>query len=210
MRCQRLSRLHLLLIMPLTLLVFSARLTWTQERPSASKTPTQLSSLATQFVAVPEGKIRFHPAYENLSLPFAPNQGQTLSQVRFRSLDIGYHISLTKNNSLPELWQLAKMDEPQAKADHFISNAPTEWLTHVVPQNTVHFRTPDPGGDVAYYGHRIPWAGRIILNIGKQAEFHPRVTRVLAVIKPGSGVGKPSPPGGSAGNAQVVGRGPFR
>ena len=81
----------------------------------------------------------------------------------------------TKNNALPELWQLAKIDESQVKANHFIGNAPAEWLTH----NTVHFRTPDPGGDVAYYGHRIPWAGRIILGIGKQAKFHPRVTRVL-------------------------------
>ena len=58
----------------------------------------------------------------------------------------------------------------------------------------VHFRTPDPGSDVAYYGHRIPWAGRIILGIGEQAKFHPRVTRVLEVIKPGLGAGKPSPP----------------
>ncbi len=51
MRCQRLSRLHLLLIAPLTLLVFSARLTWTQERPLASRTPTQLSKsyCARQF-----------------------------------------------------------------------------------------------------------------------------------------------------------------
>src|SRR5271165_6847463 len=117
MRCQRLSRLHLLLIVPaLTLLVFSARSTWTQERPSASKTPTQLSNLAAQFVAVPEAKIRFHPAYEKLSLPFAPSQGQTRSLVRFRLLDIGYHLSPTKKNMLPELWQLARIDERQVKA----------------------------------------------------------------------------------------------
>ena len=136
MRRHRLSRSHLLLIvLPLTLLVFSARLTWTQERPSASKTPTQLPDLAAQFVVVPEAKMRFHPAYENLSLPLAANQGQTPSLVRFRSLDIGYQCLATKNNTLPELWQLAKIDEPQVKANHFIGNAPTEWLTH----NMVHF-----------------------------------------------------------------------
>ncbi len=210
MRRQRPSGLHLLLIVPVTLLVFSARLTLTQERPSASKTQTQLSSLATQFVSVPEAKLRFHPAYENLSLPSAPNQGQTASQVKLRSLDIGYHLSLTRNNALPELWQFKKIDEPQVKANRFLGNASTEWLTGVIPHNTVHYRTPDPGGDVAYYGHRIPWAGRVILSIGKQAKFHPRVTRVLEVIQPGLGAGKPSPPGGSAGNTQVVGRGPFR
>ena len=184
MRCQGLSRSHPLLIVPLTLLVFSARLTWTQERPSASTTSIQLPNLAAQFVAIPEAKMRFHLAYENLSLPFAPNPGQTLSQARFRSLDVGDRISLIKNNPLPELWQLAKTDEPQAKADHFLSNVPTEWLTHVVPQNAVHYRTFDARGDLQYYGHRVPWAGRIILSVGRQAEFHPRVTRVLGLIEP--------------------------
>jgi hypothetical protein len=210
MRRQRLSRLHLLLIALLTLLTFPVRLTWTQERPSASKAPTQSSNLAAQFVAVSEAEIRFAPAYENLSLPFAPNQGPTPLLVKLRTLDIEYHPSLIRNNALPELWQLTKIDEPQVKANHFLGNTPTEWLTDVVPHNTVHYRTPDPGGDVQYYGRRIPWAGRIILSLGKQTEFHPRVTRVLEVIKPGLGVGKPSPPGGSAGNTQVVGRGPFR
>ena len=210
MRRQRLPRLHLLLIVPLTLPVFSARLIWTQERPSASETPTQSSSLAAQFVAVPEAEIRFHAAYEILSLPFAANHGQTPSLVRFSSGDIGYHPSLTTKNALPELWQFTKIDERQVKANHFIGNAPAEWLTDVIRHNTVHDRTPDPGGDVAYYGHRIPWAGRIIFGIGKQAKFHPRVTRVLEVIRPGLGVDKPSPPGGLAGNTHVVGRGSFR
>ena len=210
MRRQRLSRLHLLLIPTLTLLVFSVRLTWTQERPSASNTPIQLSNLAVQFVAVPEAEIRFHPVYESLSPPFAPSQGQTPSLVRFRSYDIGYELSPTKNNALPVLWQLAKTPDLQANANHFIGNTPPEWLPDVTTHNSVHFRTPDPDGDVPYYGHRIPWAGRLILNIGEKAKVHPRVTRVLAVIKPGLGVEKPSSPGGSAGNTQVVGRGPFR
>jgi hypothetical protein len=179
---QRLSRLHLLLIVTaLTLLVFSARSTWTQERPSGSKTPTQLSN-AAQVAAVPEAEILFHPA-ENLSLPFAANHGQAPSQARFTSGDIGYYFPATENNTLPELWQLAKIDVPQAKANHFIGNAPTEWLTNGIP-NTAHYRTPDPSGDVAYYGHRIPWAGRIILSLGEQAKIHPRATRVLWLIDP--------------------------
>jgi len=207
---QRLSRLLLLPIVPLTLLVFPARLIWTQERPSTSETPIQFSGLAGQFVAVPEAKIRFHPLYENLSPPFAPKQGQTPSQMRFRTFAVGYHLPSIKNNALPELWQLAKTDEVQAKANHFISNTPIEWLTVVNTNNKVHFRTPDPGGNAEYYGRRIPWAGRVILGIGKQAKFHPRVTRVLEVIKPGLDVGKPPPTGGSAGPTRVVGRGPFR
>jgi hypothetical protein len=207
MRRHRLSQLHfLLIVLPLALLVSSARLIWAQERPIAGKIPTQTPNVSAQFAAVPEAEMRFNPAYDNLSLPLAANQGQTPSVVRFRALDIGYHRSLTRNNALPELWQLKKIDEPQVKANHFIGSPPTEWLTH----NVVPFRTPDPGSDVAYYGRRIPWAGRIILSVGKQATFHPRVARVLELIEPGLGGGKPSPPGGSAGNTQVVGRGPFR
>ena len=59
--------------------------------------------------------------------------------MRFRSLDIGYHLSLTKNNALPELWQLAKTDELRANANHFIGNTPTEWLTDVITHNTGAF-----------------------------------------------------------------------
>jgi hypothetical protein len=185
MRRHRLSRLHfLLIVLPLALLAFSARLTWTQERPSPSKTPIQWSNFAAQFVAVPEAKVRFHPAYENLSLPLAPNQGHTPSLVRLRSLDIGYQRLLTRNNALPALWQLAEIGEPQVKANQSIGNAPTEWLTHAVTANKLYYRTPDPGGEVAYYGRRIPWAGRVILGIGEQAKFHPRVTRVLGLIDP--------------------------
>src|SRR5271167_2852903 len=117
MHRQRLYRLRRSLLVPLTLLVVSPRLTWTQERPSANETPTTLSNLAAQFVAVPEGEIRFHPAYENLSPPFASNQVQTPSRGRFNSVDLGHDLSLTKNNGLPELWQLARI-EPQAKTNH--------------------------------------------------------------------------------------------
>ena len=209
MRRQRLSRLHLLLIVPLTLLVFSALLTWTQESPFASKTPTQLSSLAAQSAAVPEVRIRFHPDHEHLSLPFSPNQGQTPSLVRFRSLDIGYHLSLTKNNALPELWQLAKIDGPQAKTNHFIGNAPTEWFTDVVTDNTLHYRTPGRGGDLQYYGRHIPWAGRVVLSIGEQAKFHPRLARVIELIKPGLRLDNRLPRR-SAGNIQIIGRGQLR
>jgi hypothetical protein len=210
MRRQGLSRLHLLVIVPLTLLVFSPRLTWTQERPTARKTPTQLSNLAAQFVAVPGAKIRFHPAYENLSLPFVPNQGQTPSLVGFRSLDIGYDASLTKNNAGPEPWRLAKIDEPQVKANHFMGNAPTEWLTDVSTDNTLHYRTSDRGGDMQYYGHRIPGAGRIILGIGEQAKFHPRLARILELIEPGLSLGNRHPPRGSSGNIHVIERGQLR
>ena len=194
MRRQRLSRLHLLPIVSLSLVMFSGPLTWTQETSSASKTPKELSIPAMQLVTGPEARIRFNPAYEKLSLPFAPSQGQGPSLVRLRSLDIGYHGPLTKNDTLKMPWQLAKIDQPQVKPDHFIGNAPTEWLTYPISHSTVHYRALDGGDALQYYGHRIPWAGRIMLGVGKQAEFHPRVFRVFELIKPGLSLGKPTYP----------------
>lgn len=206
MRRQRLSRLHLLLIAPLTLLTFSARLTWTQERPSASKPSTQSSNLAAQFVAIPEAEIRFRPAYENLALPLALSHAPMPSLARFRPGDFGYRPSLIRNNAVSELSQLAKIPESQANANHFIVNPPTEWLADFTTQNRVHFRTPDPGADMAYYGHRIPWAGRAILSIGEKAEVHPRVFRVLEVVRPGLTF-ENRVPRGSASNIHLIGRG---
>ncbi len=206
----RLRRLLLLPIGLLTLLVFSTRLARTQEKPSASETPIQFGGLVRQYVAVPEAKIRFHPLYENLSLPFAPSQGQTAPLVRFRTLDIGYPPPSTTNNVLPKLWQLTKTDELQAGATHFIRNTPIEWLSGVNNNNKVHFRKPDPGGDVRYYGHRIPWAGQVVLGIGEQAKFHPRVIRVLKLIDPQDVRFENRLPRGSARNIHVIVRGQHR
>ncbi len=194
MRRQRLSRLHLLLIVSLSLVIFSARLTWTQETSSASKTPKELSIPAMQLVTGPEAGIRFNPAYEKLSLPFAPNQGQAPSLVRFRPFDVGYLIGLTKNDTSKGPWQLTNIVEPQVKPNQFSGNAPTEWLTGVIPQETVYYSTTDRGDALQYYSHRVPWAGRIILEAGKQAESHPRVFRVFEFIRPGLSLGKPTYP----------------
>ncbi len=206
---QRLSRLLLLPIAPLTLLVFSARLSWTQEETSAGNSPIQLSSLAARLAAVPEAKILLHPANQTLLLPFAPNQGPTPSLLKPSSLDIGYHLSLTKNNESLMLWQHAKIDPPQVKANHFTANTPREWLTDVT-RNKVHEPTADPGHDVRRYGQRIPWAGRIIPGIGEQGKFHPRVVRVLKLLEPRGLCVENRVPRGSARNIPAVGRGQFR
>ncbi len=188
---QRLSPVHVLLIVSLTPLMFSARLALTQERPSASKTPTQVSVLAAPSAGGPEAGIRFRPAYELLSSPFAPNLGQAPSPLKFHTLNLAYPFSLTRNNALPDLWQLAKIDEPQVKASHFIGNAPTVWLTNDIAHNIVHYDAPDLGDELQYYGHRVPWAGQIILGISKQAKSHPRAFSLLEVINPGLSLDKP-------------------
>jgi hypothetical protein len=192
MRPERLSPVHLLLIVSFSSVMFSARLTWAQEMSPASKASTQVSILAPHSVAVPEAGIRFNPAYEEFSLPFAPHQ--ELSLLRSRSFDAANIIPLSKNDTSNGPWQPTKMDEPQVKADQSIGNVPTEWLTYPIPHNTVPYRAPDGSDALQYYGHRIPWAGRIMLGVGRQAEFHPRVLRVFELIRPGLSLGKPTYP----------------
>lgn len=198
---QRLCQLLLVSVILLPLLMFSARSAWTQEMASASETPIQLAGLETQFAAIPRVEIRFHPADEILSLPFAPNQGLA----RFRTLDIGYHLPPV-NNAVPGLWQLAKIDGLQANESHFIDHTPIEWTTDFSTHNKVSFQTADPGADLAYYGHRIPWAGRALLNIGEKAKVHARVYRVVELIGPGLTSENPAPRA-SVGNVHVIGRG---
>lgn len=92
-----------------------------------------------------------------------------------------------QNGATPKLWQLPKADEQQAQASHVMGNTPTEWLTGAITRDKVQNRPPSPGGDVAYYGNRIPLAGRIILGAGRIAQSHPRIIRVLESLDPGFG-----------------------
>ena len=198
MPLHRLSRLRLVLIpiVPLSLLVVRAHLLWAQETPSAGKTPFPSASLAAPFATVPEARADFHPAYENSSLNVKPNPAQTPSLARFGSLDLGHQPSLTKDEALPNLWYAAKTDigETQVNANHSIGHNPSEWFTHVNPQSMVHFGAPNLNDTLQYYGHRVPWAGQIILGIGKQAESHPRIVHIFDLVKPGLSLGKSSPP----------------
>ena len=106
MHCQSFSRLHLLLIVPLTLLKTFGRRMWTQETPSAGKTQVQFASLDPQSVTFPEAGICSNPAYERLSPPIAPYQWSAL--LRFHLFDVGYLIPLINNYTLNGHWQLSK------------------------------------------------------------------------------------------------------
>jgi hypothetical protein len=177
-------RLHLLLILvvPLTFVSVFEHPLWAQETPSLGKASIQSSSPAAPLVPRPSTGMRFPPAADNSSLPFATSRQQGWPGMKFPPLDVGYHPSLININHMPELSRLATKHQPQAPAQHFIRNVPTGWLTHLLRQDTG--RSPDRNDAVQYYGHRIPVAGRIILGIGKQADSHPRVTRIVRFIKP--------------------------
>jgi hypothetical protein len=148
--------------------------------------------LLLQSAAVSGAGIRFNPAHGKVSLPLAPNQGSSL--LRSRPFDLGYLFALTKNGTSNRPWQLTNMDGPQVKAYHLIGNAPDEWLISPIPQDAAHYRLLDEGDALQYYGRRIPWAGRIMLEVGRQAAFHPRVIRAFELIRPGLSLGKPTYP----------------
>jgi hypothetical protein len=192
MRPERLSLVHLLLIVSLSTVMLSAHLARAQEMSPASEASTQASIFAPHSVAIPEAGLRFNPAYEELSLPFAPHQ--ELSSLRFRSFEGANIIPLGKNDTSNGPWRFTKIDEPLGKANQFIGNVPTEWLTYPIPHNTVPYRAPGGGDVLQYYGHRIPWAGRIMLGVGRQAEFHPRVLRLFELVSPALSLGKPTYP----------------
>ena len=82
------------------------------------------------------------------------------------------------------------MDEPQAKADNLMGNAPAAWFMSSFPQTTVYYGELYGVDTLQYYGNRLPWAGRIMLGVGRQAEFHPRVFRLFELIRPGLSLGK--------------------
>ena len=187
---QRLSPVHLLLVLSLGPVMFSAHVTWTQEMSPASQRPARGSVLAPQSVVIPGAGIRFNPAHEKLSPPLAPNPGS----LGFRPFDLGYLFALTKNGLSKGPWQLTKTDGPRGKVNQFIGNTPTEWLTDPVPQSTVSYRASDWSDALQYYGNRIPWAGRVMLGVGRQAAFHPRAVRVFELIRPALSLGKPTYP----------------
>jgi len=182
MRPERLSLLHLLFLLLVSPLIFSAHLTWSQGVSPARKTLTQVPVLAPQSGVVQEAGVRLDPANGKLALSFAPEQRP--ARLRFRTFDLGYLFALSKNGPLNRAWQLTTIDKPQARANRSEGNAPTEWLTSPIPQETVRYRMLDRDAALRYYVHSMPWVGRIMLGVGRQAAFHPRALRVFEIINP--------------------------
>ncbi len=159
---------HLSPILLLGLLVLCVPVTWAQRTPLARQTSIQLAKYAVPFAAVPEAQTHLLHFHDKMPLSFTPNLGQTGPGLRFISRGAGYDPLLPRNKPVVELG---------AKANYWI--APTRWLTNVpdnVPQRTVYTR------DVQYYGRRVPVVGQTILRIARQADSHPRATRVLRLI----------------------------
>jgi hypothetical protein len=171
MRRQCFSLPHLPPIVLLGLLVLCVPLAWTQRTLLTKQTSIQLSDHAVPLASFPEAKTRLFPFYGKMPLSFTPTLGQTQSGPGFSSRGSGYHL-------LPPTRPLLGLD---SKANYLVADAPPKWQTHV-PTHTYYQRVYPR--DLQYYGHRVPLIGPTILHILKQADSHPRVARVMQLLKP--------------------------
>ena len=164
---QRFAPPHLSPIFLLSLLVLSVPATWAQGTLLGKQTSIQLAKYAVPFAVVPEAQTHLLPFRDKMPLSFTPNLGQTAPGLGFTSRGTGYDLLLPTN----------KPAELGAKANYW--TAPPRWLTNVpddVHPGTVYTR------DAQYYGRRVPVVGQTILRIARQADSHPRATRVLRLI----------------------------
>jgi len=162
---QRFALPHLSPILLLSLLVLCVPLTWAQTTLLAKQASTPLEKYDAPFATVAEAQTDLLPFHDTMPLSFTPNLGQTGPRLGFISRRAGYDLLLPTN----------KPAELGAKANYWIA---TRWLTNVPDnvQRTVYTR------DVQYYGRRIPVVGQTILRIARQADSHPRVTRVMRIL----------------------------
>ena len=164
---QRFALPHPSPILLLSLLVLCAPATWPQRTLLTEQTSTQLAKYAVPLAAVPEAQTHLLPFPDKMPLRFTPNLGQTGPGLGFSSRGAGYDPFLLTNKPAVE---------PGAKANNWIT---TRWLTDVpdnVHHGTVYTR------DAQYYGRRVPVVGQTILRIARQADSHPRATRILRLI----------------------------
>jgi len=164
------------------LLALSTHLLWAQRTSPLAKFPIQLLNTPTPFARVSEAQTRLHLTYRRLPLTFEQNQNQTESRMRFFPHYPGYYRLPMNTNAA--LYPATRTAELWGKEKYLIGNAPSKWLTFASTYGKVPHETTCCVGNLAHYGHRIPWAGSIILRIGQQAKAHPHVTRVLTVFKP--------------------------
>jgi len=167
---QRFALLPLSPILLLSLLVLCVPLTWAQKTLLAKETSIQLSKYAVPRAAVPEAQTRLFRFHEEMRLSFTPNLGQTEPGLRFISRGAGYDPLVPTNKPVVALG---------ARANYSIANGPTPWLANVpdsVQHRTVYTR------DLQYYGQHVPLVGRTILRIARQADSHPRASRVLRIL----------------------------
>jgi hypothetical protein len=148
------------------LLVLSTHSLW------ALGTSTREESAVPLPDAPSEVQTHLHLSNNEIHLTFKQNQGRTESSMRFFPDRTGYDrlcgnidAALSQDSGTIEFWDPSK---------YFIGSAPTKWMMFAPTLGHAHHETI----------HGIPWAGPVILRIGKQAKAHRNITTVLKTVHP--------------------------
>jgi hypothetical protein len=160
------------------LLALSTPLSWAQRTSPLEKVPIQCLDTPAPFARVSEAQTRLHLTFGKLPLTFGQNQGQAESRMRFSSHYPSYYRLPVNTNAAPYPAQL------RHKESYFIGSTPSKWLTFASSYGNVPHETTYRVEDLEHFAHHMPWAGSIILRICQQAKSHPRVTRLITVLKP--------------------------
>lgn len=163
---QHSALIHVSRIFLLSLLALCAPVTWAQRTLLAKQNSIQLAKYAVPFTPVPVAQTNLLTLHSTMPLSFTPNLGQTGPGLGFITRRTGYDLLLSTNKPV----QLG------AKTNYWLA---ARWLT-AVPDNERQ-RTASTH-DVQYYGQRVPVVGPTVLRIARQADSHPRATRVLRLI----------------------------
>ena len=163
---QRVAPPHLSPVLLLSLFVVCVPVTWAQRTLLGKQNSIQLAKFAVPFAPVPVAQPDLLTFHRTMPLSFTPNLGQTAPGLRFMSRGNVYDLLQATNRAVA----------PGAMANYWIA---TRWLANV-PDNA-HHRTVDTP-DAQYYGRRIPVVGPTILRIARQADSHPRASRILRFI----------------------------
>jgi hypothetical protein len=173
---------HFSSILLVSLLVLPTHVRGAQRTSTLEESAVQLPDAPSRVATVSDAQTSFHLIYK-LPLSLRQNQGQTESWMRFFPDHTGYDrlsvntntVLLNEDTGVPEIW---------SKNKYFIGSAPTKWMTFAPTFGHVHHETIDGANDFEYYGHRVPWAGSVMLRIGQQAKAHPHITSVLKTVHP--------------------------
>ena len=173
---------HLSSILLVSLLVLSTHGLWAQRTSTLEDSAVQLPDAPSRVATVSEAQTHLHLTYKGLALSFRQNQGLTESWMRFfpdhrgyERLSINTSAVLNHDTGTAEFW---------GKNKYFIGTAPPKWMTFAPTFGHVHHETIHGANDLEYYGHHIPWAGSVILRIGRQAKAHPHIATVLKSVHP--------------------------
>jgi hypothetical protein len=148
------------------LLVLSTRLLWAQGTSTREESAVPLPD------APSEVQTHLHLTHKEFHLTFKQNQGQTDSSMRFFTDRTGYdRLSVNINAVLSQDSGTIEFLNPN---QYFIGSAPTKRMTFAPIFGHVHHETI----------HGIPWAGPVVLRIGKEAKAHPHITTVLKTVRP--------------------------